>query len=105
MADLVLQPFSFIAEAEGASLGAVVASVDPAAQASNGLAAVRLQCLVVDPELEERAEILACLLQFFLQYLQAHTGVGALLEGVPCACWEVLAVLRAAWQLGRVSAC
>ena len=84
MADLVLQPFSFIAEAEGASLGVIVASTELLSQASNGSVAVRLQCLAVDPELEERAEILACLLHFFLQYLQAHTDIGALLEGVSC---------------------
>lgn len=75
------QPFSFVAEAEGAVLGAVVASLSQPASAESRHATIKLLCLAVNPELEERAGILTCLLHFFLQYLQAHTSVSALLEG------------------------
>ena len=94
MAGLLGQPFSFIAEAAGTTLGAIIATQLPAApppegssqpgspQAAAGLCSARLECVAVDPELDEKAEILACLLHFFLQYLQALPPVGSLLEGM-----------------------
>ena len=62
-----------MAEADGNVLGAVLAS-------SAG-SSVSLACIAVHQELEEQAELLRCLLQFYIQLLLACGDVASLLQG------------------------